>query len=107
MLSHPFWMRMFAGDATIVGKPITLNGLGAGTGEGKNQYTVVGVLPHDFLMKTVSRRARLSASARSATSRPVTSANQRRARSADCVAEWPVPSVGRRLSNAMRYAVRA
>jgi predicted permease len=50
VLSHPFWMRMFAGDPTIVGKTITLNGLGAGTGEGKNQYTVVGVLPPDFLM---------------------------------------------------------
>jgi predicted permease len=50
VLSHRFWMRMFAGDPRIVGQSVTLNGLGAGTGDDKNQYVVVGVLPADFLM---------------------------------------------------------
>ena len=39
MLSHAFWQRQFAGDRTIVGKAITLNG---------GPVTVVGVLPETF-----------------------------------------------------------
>ena len=50
VLSHGFWMRMFGADPGIVGRSITLNGLGAGAGDSKNQFTVVGVLPADFLM---------------------------------------------------------
>jgi predicted permease len=51
ILSHHFWARMFGSDPSIVGRAITLNGLGPmGTGETKNQYTVIGVLPADFLM---------------------------------------------------------
>jgi predicted permease len=50
VLSHAFWMRMFAGDPAIVGRTITMNGLGAGSGDAKDLYTVVGVLPPDFLM---------------------------------------------------------
>ena len=41
---------MFGGDPSIVGKNLTLNGLGAGTGELKNQFEVVGVLGPDFLL---------------------------------------------------------
>ena len=50
ILSHGFWTRMFGGDPSIVGKNLTLNGLGAGTGELKNQFEVVGVLGPDFLL---------------------------------------------------------
>jgi predicted permease len=39
LLSHPFWMRQFNGDRSIVGKAITLNG---------GPSTVVGVLPESF-----------------------------------------------------------
>src|SRR5687768_3467221 len=38
ILSHGFWNRMFGGDPGIVGRSITLNGLGSGTGETKNQF---------------------------------------------------------------------
>ena len=50
ILSHAFWQRAFGGDPTIVGKTITLNGLGSGAGEARNQFEVVGVLERDFLM---------------------------------------------------------
>jgi predicted permease len=51
VLSHHFWVRMFASDPAIVGRSITLNGLGqTGAGDSKNLFTVIGVLPADFLM---------------------------------------------------------
>jgi hypothetical protein len=45
VLSHRFWQRLFNSDPDIVGKSISLNGIVAGGGEGKNQFTVAGVLP--------------------------------------------------------------
>jgi predicted permease len=39
MLSHHFWMRQFGGDRSIVGTPITLNGV---------PVIVVGILPEIF-----------------------------------------------------------
>jgi predicted permease len=50
VLSHHFWTRMFAADPGVVGKAITMNGLGVGAGEGKNLFTVVGVTGPDFLL---------------------------------------------------------
>ena len=50
ILSHAFWQRAFGGDPAIVGKTITLNGLGSGAGDARNQFEVVGVLERDFLM---------------------------------------------------------
>jgi predicted permease len=50
ILSHAFWQRAFGGDPTIVGKTITLNGLGSGAGEARNQFEVIGVIERDFLM---------------------------------------------------------
>ncbi len=50
ILSHAFWQRAFGGDPAIVGRTITLNGLGSGTGDARNQFEVVGVLERDFLM---------------------------------------------------------
>ena len=37
ILSHAFWQRAFASDPAIVGKLITLNGLGSGAGEARNR----------------------------------------------------------------------
>jgi hypothetical protein len=38
---HEFWKRLFNSDPNVVGRSITLNGLGAsGTGADKNQFTV-------------------------------------------------------------------
>jgi predicted permease len=50
ILSHGFWTRVFGADPKIVGRTVTLNGVGAGTGESKNLFEVVGVLGPDFLL---------------------------------------------------------
>ncbi len=50
ILSHGFWSRVFGADPNVIGRNITLNGFGTGTGEQKNQFEVVGVLPPDFLL---------------------------------------------------------
>jgi predicted permease len=51
ILSHAFWTRLFNADPAIVGRSITLNGLGrGGDGQDKNQFTVVGILRPDFLL---------------------------------------------------------
>jgi len=50
VLSYGFWKRAFNGDPGVVGTPITLNGLGQGTGDAKNQFEVVGVLGPEFLL---------------------------------------------------------
>ncbi|MGI8732772.1 MAG: ABC transporter permease [Pyrinomonadaceae bacterium] len=39
VVSHGLWQRRFAGDASLVGKPITLDG---------NSYTVIGIAPAGF-----------------------------------------------------------
>jgi predicted permease len=49
VLSHAFWTRAFAADPAVVGRTITLNGLGGGPAA-VNQFQVVGVLARDFLM---------------------------------------------------------
>ena len=50
ILSHGFWRRLFDADPNVVGTTITLNGLGLGTGEERNQFTVAGVLTGTFLL---------------------------------------------------------
>jgi predicted permease len=50
VLSYDFWRRTFGGDPKIIGKTLTLNGVGPGAGERKNQFEVVGVLAPDFLL---------------------------------------------------------
>jgi predicted permease len=51
VLSYNLWRRFFNSDPNIVGKSVTLNGMGGGgAGENKNQYTVAGVLQPDFLL---------------------------------------------------------
>ena len=50
ILSHGFWQRVFAADPAIVGRSITLNGVASGSGADKNQFTVAGVLGHEFLL---------------------------------------------------------
>jgi predicted permease len=50
ILSHAFWQRAYGADPKVVGRMITLNGLGSGAGEARNQFEVVGVLEQDFLM---------------------------------------------------------
>jgi putative ABC transport system permease protein len=50
ILSYGFWKQAFNGDPGIVGKPITLNGVGQGTGDAKNQFEVAGVLGPEFLL---------------------------------------------------------
>jgi predicted permease len=47
ILSHRLWERRFAGDLTIIGQPITVEG---------EPYTVVGVLPSDFHIFRVLNR---------------------------------------------------
>jgi predicted permease len=39
LLSHGFWMRMFGGDPSALGRTLTMNG---------QPYTVIGVMPRDF-----------------------------------------------------------
>src|SRR5690349_10472681 len=41
ILSHAFWTRQFGGDATVIGRSLTLN---------NGQTTVVGVLPPGFVL---------------------------------------------------------
>jgi predicted permease len=50
VLSHSFWQRLFDSDPGIVGKSITVNGVAAGTGAEKNQFTVAGVLTPEFML---------------------------------------------------------
>jgi putative ABC transport system permease protein len=50
ILSHAFWRRLFNSDPTVIGSRLTLNGVGAGGGDDKNQFTVAGVLRPDFLL---------------------------------------------------------
>jgi predicted permease len=50
ILSYAFWQRSFGGDPSIVGKAISLNGVPAGGGDTKNQFTVAGILSRDFLL---------------------------------------------------------
>ena len=50
VLSHGFWTRAFGADPGIVGKTITLNGVGQGTGDAKNQFEVAGVPGPAFLL---------------------------------------------------------
>jgi len=50
ILSHAYWTRVFGADPDIVGKTITMNVGGIGSGDAKNQFEVVGILTPDFLM---------------------------------------------------------
>jgi predicted permease len=50
ILSHGFWRRFFSSDPAVVGRSITLNGVAAGSGEQKNQFTVAGVLRPEFML---------------------------------------------------------
>ncbi len=50
ILSYEFWRRSFGADPKVVGRILTLNGIGRGSGDNKNQYEVVGVLAPDFLL---------------------------------------------------------
>jgi len=50
ILSYGFWTRLFNADPNIVGKSITLNGLGTGIDKGKHQFTVAGVLSQAFVL---------------------------------------------------------
>src|SRR5687768_6332434 len=44
ILSYNFWRRLFNSDPNVVGRSITLNGVVAGSGADRNQFTVAGVL---------------------------------------------------------------
>jgi predicted permease len=64
VLSYAFWRRLFNADPNVIGRSITMNGVAVGSGEQKNQYTVAGVLPPDFMlndevMPTVASIARM------------------------------------------------
>jgi predicted permease len=50
VVSHAFWTRFLDSDPNAVGRSITLNGIGPGSGNDKNLFTVVGVLRPDFLL---------------------------------------------------------
>lgn len=43
VLSHGFWQRHFGGDTNVIGKSVQISG---------NSYTVIGVMPADFVMPT-------------------------------------------------------
>ncbi len=43
VLAHGFWQRNFGGDTNIIGRTMQLSG---------NTYTVIGVMPSDFVMPT-------------------------------------------------------
>lgn len=43
VLSHGFWQRHFGGETNVIGKPVQISG---------NSYTVIGVMPADFVMPT-------------------------------------------------------
>ncbi len=49
VLSHAFWTRLFNADPGVIGRSITLNGLGDRP-ESTNQFTVVGVLRPEFVL---------------------------------------------------------
>jgi predicted permease len=51
ILSHGLWKRMFQSDRSIVGKTVILNGMPGG-GPDKNQFTVAGVLPREFVLNS-------------------------------------------------------
>jgi len=65
ILSYSIWKKLFNEDAQVIGRSITLNGVGGlGGGADKNQFTVAGVLSRDFLlndeiMPTVSSTRRM------------------------------------------------
>lgn len=65
ILSYSTWTRLFSANPNVVGRSITLYGTGGmGSGADKNQFTVAGVLPRDFLlndeiMPTVSSTRRM------------------------------------------------
>jgi predicted permease len=65
ILSYSIWEKLFGSDPRVVGRSITLNAVGgAGVDADKNQFTVAGVLPRDFLlngeiMPTVSSTRRM------------------------------------------------
>jgi putative ABC transport system permease protein len=51
VLSHSVWQRRFAADPTLIGKTVTLNGIGR---------TVVGIMPPDFQLEfPINRQADL------------------------------------------------
>jgi predicted permease len=50
ILSYNLWKRLFNSDPNVVGRTITLNGAGGGTGDLKNQFIVAGILTRDFLL---------------------------------------------------------
>jgi predicted permease len=50
ILSYGFWKRAFNADPNIVGKAVTLNGVGQGSGDTKNLFEVAGVLGPEFLL---------------------------------------------------------
>src|SRR4029453_10140207 len=43
--------RTFGADPAVIGRTIQLNGIGAGGGDAKNEFQIVGVLSKNFLMK--------------------------------------------------------
>jgi predicted permease len=64
ILSYSIWQRLFNADPKVIGRSITLNGAEIGIGGDKNQFTIAGVLPRDFLlndeiMPTVSSTRRM------------------------------------------------
>ena len=50
ILSHAFWTRTFGAEPAVIGRTLKLNGFGAGGGDSKNEFQIVGVLSRDFLM---------------------------------------------------------